>query len=85
VLKEQLKSMSDKFSLSESEKQRMLIDKNDLIVEFEEKERAVRVSFREKEKGWNEEKTKLFKQIEALNNSGQLLKSNNQDQESFVK
>jgi hypothetical protein len=54
VLKEQLKSVSDKFSLSESEKQRMLIDKNDLIVEFEEKERAVRVCFREKEKVWNE-------------------------------
>jgi hypothetical protein len=63
----------------------MLIDKNDLIVEFEEKERALRLSFREKEKAWNEEKTRMFKQIEALNNSGQLLKTNNQDQESLAK
>ena len=61
--------MSEKFSHSESEKQKMLIEKNDLIVDFEEKERAMRLALKEKQKVWNEEKTKLFKNIETLNNN----------------
>lgn len=68
VLKEQLKVMSEKFSGSEGEKQRMLIEKNDMVVGWEEKERALRVVAREKEKLWSEEKTRLLKTVESLNN-----------------
>jgi hypothetical protein len=46
----------------------MLIEKNDLIIDFEEKERAFRLGFKEKEKLFNEEKTKLMKTIEEANN-----------------
>jgi len=68
VLKEQLKVMGEKFSGSEGEKQRMLIEKNDMVVGCEEKERALRVVAREKEKLWSEEKTRLLKTVESLNN-----------------
>jgi hypothetical protein len=44
----------------------MIFEKNDLVTDFEEREKMLRLSIREKEKLFNEERNKLTKKAEQL-------------------
>jgi hypothetical protein len=52
--------------LSESEKQKMIYEKNNLVDSFEERERNLRLGFKEKEKTFTDEKNRLAKRLESL-------------------
>lgn len=44
----------------------MIFEKNDLVTDFEEREKTLRLSIREKEKQFNEERNRLTKKGEQL-------------------
>ena len=44
----------------------MIFEKNDLVNDFEEREKTLRLSIKEKQKQFNEEKNKLIKKNEYL-------------------
>lgn len=46
MYKEQLKNINDKYTASESEKQKLLFEKNELLNEYEEKDKKEKDSYR---------------------------------------
>jgi hypothetical protein len=45
----------------------MIFEKNDLVTEFEEREKTLRAGLREKERLFQEERNKLQKKVDQLN------------------
>lgn len=64
--REQIRSLSEKLATSEAEKQRMIFEKNDLVTDFEEREKTLRAGLREKERLFQEERSKLQKKVDQL-------------------
>lgn len=48
--KEQIKSLNDKYTSSESEKQRLLFEKNELINEYDERQKKDKLGSRDRER-----------------------------------
>jgi hypothetical protein len=78
-LREQLKILTEKLSLSEAEVQRMIFEKNDLVNDFEEREKQLRGNLHERERAINEEKVRLAKRLEQMTSLYNDLKAQHAD------
>ena len=92
ITSEQLKKLTQKLSFSESEKQKLLVDQNNLLNKLEQSEKKNQTVLKEKERNFVEERSKYSKQIELLsselNNLKEIMEERNmsiQDQGMTIK
>lgn len=82
--KEQLKKLNEKYTQSESERQKALFDYNNLLAQIETSEKRNQLSLREKEKLLTDEKNKLAKRLEQLTMEHNGLKESYSESKSLV-
>lgn len=79
---EQLRKINEKYTQSESERQKLTFDYNTLLAKLEEAEKKNQATAKEKDRAYVEEKNRLSKKIDSLSQHIEKLKEEQSEREN---